>query len=58
MWRCKCARIGWDRHGRLTERACPLAATLEEDGLEGLRGKEMERAKLGAIAATLVCSLL
>jgi hypothetical protein len=57
-WRC--ARIGCERHGRLTERAWYAAAVeaaaarglvpdADVDDLDGLSGKEMERAKLGAM---------
>ena len=55
MCACRCARIGWERHGRLTDRAWYAAAAedaargLVDDDLDGLRGKEMERAKLGAM---------
>lgn len=48
-WRLE--RRGWERQGRLMERRWPVVRVrgLEED-LAGLRGKEMERAKVGAIA--------
>jgi hypothetical protein len=56
MWAWRCARIGWERHGRLTERAWYAAAEdaaarglVDDDDLDGLSGKEMERAKLGAM---------
>jgi hypothetical protein len=52
MWELRLASSGWEevvQAGRLTERVC---RGLEED-LPGVRGKEIDRPKLGAIAMDL-----
>ena len=53
MWVCRCAKIGCDRHGRLTERAwyADDGARCLEEARDGLSGNEIERAKLRAMAA-------